>query len=317
TERAHVIQFALHQSPALVWSPPGGAALHRVQVHEQRRAAPFEEHAKLAETGATPPLSSPQPRPVCVLTDARGILVCCEDASVVFLAWSGMLRGVVGGFAPPEPAAPCRPLVSARLSATSQSLVLLFADGRCGLARLGPLGAGNPEELAWFGWAFVPSRPGQEAVAAALDESSGALAVGLADGEVLIFAQAGLDATEQSKGPALVGLLSPRDLFSQPGPSPPQRLSAQSFDDGASPGAARCLEWSPEGGVLAVGHSAGGLAVWTAHGCRLLATGREGTAWQGAESSGGPLERGVLRLAWGPLGYSLFALEDVAHAASL
>lgn len=78
------------------------------------------------------------------------------------------------------------------------------------------------------------------------------------------------------------------------------------------------VTWTPDNSAFAVGWRNRGLAVWSASGCRLMCTIRQGSLSnaqspsarvESERSMSEPMVQGVAALAWGHHAYELFAVE--------
>lgn len=78
------------------------------------------------------------------------------------------------------------------------------------------------------------------------------------------------------------------------------------------------VTWTPDNRAFAVGWRNRGLAVWSASGCRLMCTIRQGSMSNSQSpsprvnndrSTSEPMVEGVAALAWGEHGYELFSAE--------
>lgn len=134
------------------------------------------------------------------------------------------------------------------------------------------------------------------ATCAAFDPVNSVLALGCADGAVLLYDPVELLDARPGGGsvPAL------RSLSQEEwGIDPRQTL-----------GAVACLRWTADGDALAVGHATAGVAVWSAGGCRLLSTvsAAAPAGPDAADAAKPPLEGPITGVCWSSCGYRLLAV---------
>ncbi|KAL0029799.1 hypothetical protein WJX77_000735 [Trebouxia sp. C0004] len=195
-------------------------------------------------------------------------------------------------------------------SPSLKMLGVVLTDGRCAICRTADSGLAPAEQLEFSHWICGV---GSGATCLGIAPDAQLIAVGLTNGEVALYKLHGhkggrfsIDGS-QAEGPVRVVSL---------------------VDWGYGPeaiGSVADLKWSPDNRAFAVGWRRGGLAVWSASGCRLMCSLRQTarpntfTPLSSASSSAFatdshkqnalPMESGIASLAWGPAGYQIMLAE--------
>jgi WD40 repeat protein len=249
--------------------------------------------------------------------DSRALFVALENGVLLSFSWSAQIFPVPKEPPLPDTLPPHRdPPVSVRsLTIFSSSyasfrlIAVVLTDGTVSLMSTPPeagisLISGN--------CIYPPNR--QTAVTAAFHPGGTSLAIGLANGQVILYSFQG---TPSKTAPStLQSLLSPAAWQ----PTVTLSLSEWGYTS-EMVGSVGCLEWSPDGVVLAVGYArAKGLAVWTQSGCRVMSTTSHRIVSSDDNANCASLSPHhdigtVATLAWLPYGYGLLATDVEAPSS--
>ena len=172
----------------------------------------------------------------------------------------------------PDPAAPpvvAKPSIVQIATSTALGMVaFVFSDGSAGVcdtALLRPNAAGPVAPAAGSGMLLLPGGPrlDEHATRVSFNCRYRLLAVGIESGDVLVYR---------------VDAQAPLDSWTPAVPSPLHVSFLRRYSIGAwgftaqDVGVVQCMEWSPDGSVLAVGWSGRGLVVWSTGGTRVACT---------------------------------------------
>lgn len=248
--------------------------------------------------------------------DSRSLLVVLQNGVLLSFSWSAQMLAVPPNEEPSAP--PFDKLVSVRsltiLTSPYTSLRLIaviVSDGTVSLTSSSTeIGIALLSNNALTIHPPPPPdhRSTLSAVTVAFHPCGTSLAVGLANGQVILYSVQGTGVKMIARRASII---SPSTLQSYLSPGAWHATVTLSLSEWGYTsemiGSVGCLEWSPDGNVLAVGYSGTkGLSVWTQSGCRVMSTTRHETS----RDSLPPTDIGIVTtLAWLPHGYGLLVTD--------